>query len=62
MEEIIKEDIAITLADHYEYGEASIEQFWRLEGEDITDRVYSFITEILMEKAQNYTNIIGSEL
>ena len=61
-EEVIEQDIKTTLREHYGYGEASIEQFWKLEGEKICSDAYQALTDTLAEKAESYTNIIGSEL
>ncbi len=61
-EEVIEHDVKTTLREHFKYGEASIEQFWKLEGEAICSGVYTELTETLNTKATAYTNIIGSEL
>ena len=61
-EEVIEQDTKTALREHYGYGEASIEQFWKLEGEAICDEAYQAITEVLYTKANSYTDIIGSEL
>jgi len=58
-EEVIEQDIKTTLKEHYSFGEASIEQFWELEGENICSEAYTALTDTLMEKANNYTKIIG---
>ncbi len=61
-EEVIEHDTKATLREHFNYGEASLEQFWRLEGEAICNDTYTALTAILHTKAEAYTNIIGSEL
>jgi len=58
-EEVIEQDIKTTLKEHYGYGEASIEQFWKLEGESICDETYQAISDTLAEKEVSYNIIIG---
>ena len=58
-EEVIEQDTKTTLREHYNFGEASIEQFWKLEGEAICNEVYTTLTAVLMDKVNNYTKIVG---
>lgn len=61
-EEVIEQDTKTTLREHYSYGELSIDQFWRLNGEKICEEAYQAISDSLANKAENYTKFIGSEL
>jgi len=61
-EEVIEQDIKNTLREHFNYGEASIEQFWQLNGEAICSKTYTSLTNTLADMADAYTNIIGSDL
>ncbi len=60
-EEVIEKDVKTTLREHYDYGEASISQFWDLAGEAICNEVYTTLTAILQDKADFYSEVIGSE-
>jgi len=58
-EEVIEEDVKLTLREHYGYGTESIRQFWELEGEAITNKVYNAVSQVLADKAKSYEEIIG---
>ncbi len=58
-EEVIEQDTKTTLREHYGYGEASIEQFWKLNGEAICDEAYQAISDRLNDFETTYSEIIG---
>ena len=58
-EDVIEQDVKTIFKDHFGYGQHSIEQFWRLEGEAICEAVYEALTEVLIVKEANYSELIG---
>ena len=58
-ETVLKADVELTLKDHYGYGKHSIEQFWKLNGEAMLNKLYNSVSQELAELENNYTSIIG---
>ena len=45
----LKEDLFITLIEHYKYSQEEAEELWRLEGEQYLDNVFNDITARITE-------------
>ena len=61
-QEVIEKDVKTTLKESFNYGERSLEQFWKLNGETICDTVYEALTREVREQEEIYTKLIGSKL
>lgn len=58
-EQVIKQDVEDALTNHYGYGKESVKQFWELEGEAITNKVYSDLAIEIVQKTNQYESTIG---